>query len=120
MKHFSEKEFACKCGACDKGFKDMRGSLIDHLQVARELADTPFKITSAIRCERHNTLVGGVSTSAHMTGHAVDISCTSSTQRFKLIAGLLGAGFHRILVYPNFIHVDTDSSKEAQHIISLM
>lgn len=120
MKHFSEKEFACKCGACDKGFVDMQTCLVDHLQVARELADTPFKINSAIRCEQHNTNIGGSKTSAHMTGYAVDISCTSPTQRFKLMAGLLGAGFNRILVYPNFIHVDTDESKEAQHIISLM
>lgn len=119
MKNFTEKEFSCKCGACGKGFEDMQPSLINSIQVARHLAGVPFNINSAIRCEEHNTNTGGSETSAHLTGHAVDISCDSSTQRYNIVGGLLAAGFNRILVYPTFIHVDTDGSKP-QNIITLM
>jgi uncharacterized protein YcbK (DUF882 family) len=97
----------------------MQPSLIDHLQVARNLAGVPFNINSAIRCEEHNTKIGGSPTSAHLTGYAVDISCDSSTKRLQLVGGLLAAGFNRVLLYPTFIHVDTDGSKP-QNIISLM
>ena len=119
MEHFTKEEFSCKCGACDKGFADMQASLIDHVQVARHLANTSFKINSAIRCEEHNTNIGGSPTSAHLTGHAVDISCRSAASRFKIIKGLQGAGFRRVLIYNTFIHADTDPSKD-QDIITLM
>ena len=119
MEHFTEEEFSCKCGACDKGFADMQPETIDKLQVARHLADTSFKINSAIRCKEHNTSIGGSETSAHLTGHAIDISCPSSTKRFKIVKGLIDAGFNRVLIYPSFIHTDTDSSKP-QNIITLM
>lgn len=119
MEHFTEEEFSCKCGACDKGFNDMVPELIDKIQVARHLADTSFKINSAIRCEEHNKAIGGSPTSSHMTGHALDISCDSSRKRFHIVNGLLDAGFTRVLLYPNFIHTDVDHSKD-RDIITLM
>jgi uncharacterized protein YcbK (DUF882 family) len=119
MKHFSEEEFSCKCGACDKGYAEMQPSLIDHLQVARELAGTSFRINSAIRCQEHNANIGGVDTSAHLSGHAVDIAYGSSQQLFKIVKGLLDAGFTRVLIYSSFVHADTDDSKP-QHILKRM
>lgn len=119
MEHFTEEEFSCKCGACDKGFNDMVPELIVKIQAARYLANTSFKINSAMRCEEHNTAVGGSPTSSHLTGNAVDIACDSSRKRFQIVNGLLDAGFTRVLLYTNFIHADVDHSKD-QDIIVLM
>jgi uncharacterized protein YcbK (DUF882 family) len=81
------------------------------LQKARDLADTPFNISSGCRCFKHNREVGGANGSSHLAGWAVDISVASSRERFLIVSALLQAGFTRIGVSENFIHVDLDPIK---------
>ena len=81
----------------------------------------PIKITSGVRCVNHNNAIGGVITSAHVpfdlddgegeVGHAVDISVTSSGQRFKVIDTARSAGFRRIGDGNGFVHLDSDTRK---------
>ena len=66
---------------------------------------------SAFRCAKHNKAVGGVADSAHTHGYAVDIKCTSSHYRFRIISALLEAGFRRIEAGPTWVHVDNDPAK---------
>lgn len=89
----------------------MKITTLDFLDRAREYADTPFIVTSAYRCEEHNKNVGGKPTSSHLKGFAVDISCPTSTARSKILPALIKAGFTRIGIGSNFIHVDDDISK---------
>lgn len=96
------------------GLKDMDEGLIQRLDLARSIAKTPFTITSAVRCEAHNTTLGGVDNSAHLSGNAVDIRCSDSHKRFLIIAALIQVGFNRIGVYNGFIHVDNDETKSAR------
>jgi len=91
----------------------MNPDFIEKLDFARLLADTPFKINSAIRCEKHNRDSKGSPTSSHMHGLAVDIRADDSRTRFKVLYGLIKAGFNRIGVYETFIHVDDDRSKNS-------
>ncbi len=42
----------------------------------------------------------------HGVGKAVDIACSDSTERKKILYGLERAGFKRIGVYTRHIHVD--------------
>jgi len=86
-------------------------SLIARLDVARELANTAFVITSGYRTEEKNKEVGGEIDSAHLTGKAGDIACVNSERRFRIVYGLLGAGFNRIKLYKTHIHVDISKSK---------
>ena len=95
------------------GSKMQRSTLLK-LDKARELADIPFFITSGYRTKRHNQKVGGVNGSSHTKGHAIDISATSSTQRFKIFNALLQAGFERVGISKNFIHADDDPLKSKQ------
>jgi hypothetical protein len=81
------------------------------LDQARGLAGVPFEINSAWRCYTHNEAVGGKETSSHLFGLAVDIACTRSDRRFKIIQALITAGFNRIGVSKTFIHADMDGTK---------
>lgn len=104
-KYFSESEFHCNGVNC---FDKMNHDLLAKLDIAREMCGFPFKITSSWRSEEHNAKIGGVKSSAHLSGNAVDLSCKNATTRMYMIEALLTAGFNRIGVSKNFIHVDVD------------
>lgn len=92
-------------------YKEMDIAFLNKLSKARELAAIGFKITSGYRSASHNTKVGGVPSSSHTLGYAVDIYAPTSRQKYLIINALLEAGFNRIGVAKNFIHVDDDPSK---------
>ena len=110
-------EFACKCGKCGLGVKDMQPKLLRMLDVARFHAGVSFVLNRAISCPEHNSdpNVGGSETSSHLTGWAVDIDCNDAATRYHIIRGLILAGFTRIGVYKDskgtFIHADCDPTK---------
>jgi uncharacterized protein YcbK (DUF882 family) len=87
--------------------------LLGMLDGARELAGVPFVIMSAFRCKTHNKNVGGRAESAHIYGYAVDIAAVDNHSRFRIVYGLINAGFTRIIVYKDkkFIHTDIDGTK---------
>ncbi len=105
--NFTESEFKCKC--CGK--VKVEPTFIAKLQKARRLAKTSFVITSAYRCAKHNSAVGGSKRSSHLTGWAVDIGYSNELQKYKILFGIIKAGFTRFGVSKNFIHVDCDPSK---------
>jgi len=83
----------------------MQSAFLEVLDKARELAGVPFKINSGYRCEKHNKEVGSTSRN-HTSGNAADIACTDGPTRFKIVRGLIAAGFKRIGVAKTFIHAD--------------
>jgi zinc D-Ala-D-Ala carboxypeptidase len=89
---------------------NMQKSTLIKLQKARDIAGIPFKINSAFRTVAHNRAVGGSANSAHTRGHAVDIAATTGAQKFRIVQAAMQAGFTRIGIYRNFIHVDDDPS----------
>jgi uncharacterized protein YcbK (DUF882 family) len=90
---------------------NMDVGFLNKLAAARKAAAIGFKITSGYRTPKHNEKVGGVPSSSHTKGHAVDIYAPTSRQKFIIINSLLQAGFNRIGIAKNFIHVDDDPSK---------
>ena len=92
-------------------YEQMSVEFLNKLAQARKIAAVVFKITSGYRSPAHNAKVGGVKGSSHTNGHAVDIYAPTSTQKYLIINGLLQAGFNRIGIAKNFIHVDDDPSK---------
>tara|TARA_R110002033_G_scaffold6493_2_gene25356 strand:+ start:93 stop:452 length:360 start_codon:yes stop_codon:yes gene_type:complete len=95
---------------------NMDQRFLTQLEQAREYAGIPFRITSGYRTELRNEQVGGVSNSSHIRGCASDISCGSSSDKFTIVQALLDAGFNRIGIASNFIHVDNDPGKPANVI----
>ena len=111
-RYFVEQEFVCPC--CNQ--QAMSRILIARLDQARGLAGIAFKITSGWRCYEHNSSVGGKETSSHLFGLAVDILATTSRSRFLIVKALLDVGFTRIGIGKDFIHVDMDTTKDAEVI----
>lgn len=89
----------------------LKPELVKMLDDARHIAGVPFKINSGFRNKTQNKKVGGVEDSAHLTGLAVDIACTSDANRWKIVTALQKVGFNRIGIADKFVHCDIDKSK---------
>ena len=114
MKYFEYEEFDSP---------DIQGSgqlmdpkLLNMIDEAREIYGKPIHVTSGYRTEAHNRKVGGVDSSSHLKGLAIDVACVRSDDRFKMLNALLEVGFNRIGVAGTFIHVDIDKDK-SQNVI---
>ena len=114
MRNFNLKEFDSP-DLSGSGL-NMDKDFLSILDNARDIAKTPFKITSGYRTKEHNVNVGGVEGSSHTKGVACDIACSDSRARYIIIQSLLEAGFTRIGIASNFIHVDSDCEK-SQNVI---
>ena len=102
----------------DQGGPPMDENFMHKLQTARSLAEelckdlgyprssAYFVINSGSRSEEHNRQVGGKPDSTHLYGRACDIKATNSRSRFIIAKSLLLAGFTRIGIGEDFIHVD--------------
>jgi len=114
MKYFEYEEFDSP---------DVQGSgqlmdpkLLEMIDEVREIYGKPIRVTSGYRTEAHNHKVGGVSSSSHLKGLAIDVACVKSDDRFEMLTALLEVGFNRIGVAGSFIHVDIDKDK-SQNVI---
>ncbi len=114
MKYFNYEEFDSP---------DIKGSgqlmdpeLLDMIDKAREIYGKPIRVTSGYRTEDHNRKVGGVDSSSHLKGLAIDVACVRSNDRFEMLTALIEVGFNRIGVASTFIHVDIDKGK-SQNVI---
>jgi len=110
IEHFVPGEFSCRCCGVEK----VDRVFLHKLDEAREMAGVRFKITSGYRCPSHNAAVGSKPTSSHIKGLAADISTIGSRHRFLVLAALIAAGFTRIGVGRDFVHVDYDEDKDQQ------
>lgn len=80
----------------------MQGDFLLRLDEARHQAGVPFIINSAHR---------GSSDTSHGRGWGVDIKGTNGRVRWKIVQGLLAAGFNRIGVYDLHVHADSDPQR---------
>jgi len=107
ISNFTPQEFYCNCG-CNELLLDT--DLIKYLQYLRTELGIPLKINSGYRCIAHNTAISGSVDSQHTKGKAVDISCTDSTFRYKILTSSGTKNFKGIGLHKQFIHLDTRNS----------
>jgi len=77
--------------------------LVTMLSEARRHSGIPFKLTSTYRDGDPKT---------HGMGKGVDIRCSQSRPRFRILKGLILAGFNRIGIYDKHIHADVGTEDE--------
>ena len=73
--------------------------LVRRLDTARGFAKVPMEITSGYREGDDKS---------HGRGLAVDLRCSTSYRRMRIVSGALVAGFRRIGVYDRHVHLDVD------------
>lgn len=89
----------------------LKPELVSILDKARDMACTPFKITSGYRSPEKNAQVGGVPNSSHTKGLAVDLACTDNFKRTLILKALYTCGTDLFIeICKSHIHIDIDSS----------
>lgn len=73
----------------------------------------PFDVTvnSAWRSYPHEIERGRTGSSSHCKGLAIDLACTDSNMRLRIVSHLLHMGVTRIGIAKSFIHFDLDVTK---------
>lgn len=92
--------------------------LVTQLERMRAAAGVPISIRSGCRCENHNREEGGKDDSAHLTiperkefCQAADLVAGAGAERFRLLGAAYEAGFVRMGIGRDFLHVDVDPDK---------
>ena len=92
-------------------FNKLDRKLQNNCNILDRALDIDIIATSGLRSPEKNTQVGGVPKSSHLNGLAIDFICSDSKVRYKLIMASLVAGFQRIGIGKNHIHLDIDTDK---------
>lgn len=76
IKYFTREEFRCKCGGkyCNGFPAEPQEGMVRALDTVRAHFGKAIIPNSGVRCPTHNANVGGVSTSRHLSGKAVDFA----------------------------------------------
>jgi len=76
IRYFSRSDpyIACPCGACGGFPAEPTEKLMRLADRIRAQAGVPMLPSSTVRCPAHNAAVGGVASSRHLTGRAMDFS----------------------------------------------
>jgi len=101
--------------------ENMQSEFMRKLDFARELAQVPFVVSSGYRTLAHNKGLieksyNASPNSSHLRGWAADIRTRNGQERYKVLDGLIRAGFERIGIGSRFIHVDADPKKPTPRI----
>ena len=106
-KNFSQDEMTCRCGC---GKSDMSPMFMTKLQKLRDVCNFPLKVTSGMRCKKHNDspAVSGHPNSSHLDGLACDVAAQGLRARV-LIQHALEMGFDGVGISQagsKFVHLD--------------
>lgn len=92
-------------------YKELDKELQNMCRLFDKICDIEVIATSGLRDPEKNANVGGISTSSHLKGLAIDLFCDSGAIRHKVIFCAMAVGFKRIGVGKTHIHLDCDESK---------
>lgn len=126
--HFTMAEMTHSATAARKGIANVVTPAVEHQLyltadrmegVRRLLGDKPISVLSGYRSPAVNKAVGGSTTSAHMTGHAVDFICPGFGTPAQVAAHLAKhlTGFDQIIEeFGQWVHVGFGPGKRGQKL----
>lgn len=126
--HFTLAEMTVSAAAARKGLDNTPPpAIVDQLiltadrmeKVRALLGDKPIRITSGYRSPAVNKAVGGSSTSAHRTGHAVDFTCPAFGTPSEVAAHLAKhlTGFDQIIEeFGQWVHIGFGPGQRGQKL----
>lgn len=109
IKYFkrSDPYIGCPCGKCGDFPVEPKEKLMRLADRVREAAGKPMIPNSTVRCDEHNRAVGGVDTSRHKLGQAMDfhIPGMSAAQILAIVKADRGAAYCYAIDSSN-VHMD--------------
>ena len=102
---FQPFEFFCKCDKKNCGAVPVKPEVIAKLNAMRAEYGYAMAINSGSRCEYWNSKIGGVPSSQHLKGNAVDIRAVG-IGKYRLLELALKHGFTGVGIGQTFIHLD--------------
>lgn len=108
---FEKLDFSACVPSCEES--DFHPLLLDKLRTMQAWLRSSLTFTSGFRSKSWEFSKGRDGSSSHSKTPclAVDVSTLDSHWRYKVLAAAICAGFERIGVGKNFIHLDIDESK---------
>ena len=102
-KYLFHREFACNCQFedCARTLYDPR--VVNAFLIVRRNFYRPIIVTSAFRCQRHNLISGGLATSYHLIGIAMDLM-PEDPRDLDELEKLARVYFDVVVRYDTFIH----------------
>jgi hypothetical protein len=84
--------------------------------VRRLLGDRPISVSSGYRCRALNRAVGGVRTSAHLSGHAVDFNCYGFGDPLAVCRAVAASDlpFDQLIEEGSWVHISFDPRMRRQ------
>ena len=111
IKYFEREEFRCKCGGkyCDGFPTEPHPVLVKVADRVREYFGAAALISSGVRCQQHNANVGGVPSSRHLYGKAMDF-CIVGHRAAEVLAYVQAQPEIRYAyaIDANYVHMDVE------------
>lgn len=105
--HFTAAEFRHATPSCDP--IQMSLSFMEAIEEVRVRSGVPMRINSAFRSQEYERSKGRSGSSYHCVGCALDVACTNSVSRYKLIEAAMHFGKLSMVIHPTYIHFDNRS-----------
>ena len=111
VKYFDREEFRCTCaGAHCNGFPvEMNPRVLSILDEVRGHFGAAGIVSSGVRCEKRNAIIGGIAQSRHLLGKAADfrISGRSAGEVLAYVKTLPGVRY-TYAIDSAYVHVDVE------------
>lgn len=110
IKYFTRDEFKCKCGKYCDGFPvEPENKLVTVADRVRKHFGKAAIVSSGVRCEKHNSDVGGVSNSRHLFGKAMDFRVSGKSANEVLAYAQKQPEIrYAYAIDKNYIHMDIE------------
>ncbi len=110
IRYFKKEEFKCRCAGkhCNGFPAEPTARLVRLADKVRTHFGAPAIVSSGVRCESHNTKVGGVANSRHKSGKAMDfcIRGKSAQEVLAYVKSLPEVRYAYAIENSSYIHMD--------------